>query len=414
MTAATSGTYRPRDAAETLDVVRWALAEETPVEVLGQGSKRALGRPVQAAVTLDLSGLSGVDLYEPEELVLTARAGTPLAEVEALVAARGQELAFEPMDHGPLLGLDPGRGTVGGLLATNLAGPRRIAKGAARDHVLGVKAVSGRGEAFKSGGRVVKNVTGYDLARGLAGSWGTLGVLTEVTFKVLPRAETSETLWLSGLDDARAAAAMSAAMGSSGEVSGAAHLPAEAAAALGGEIAATGRSATLLRLEGIPVSIAYRAEILARALAGFGPLHRLGADASVAAWRAIRDVRPFWPDRTGDAVVWRLSVTPSAAPAVVAAVSARLPDAAAFYDWQGGLVWLSVARAAAGPDAGAGPVRAAVAAHGGGHAMLVRADAATRAAVPVFQPQSPALAALSARLEAQFDPRGILNPGRMA
>ncbi|MEJ1157684.1 FAD-binding protein [Prosthecomicrobium sp. N25] len=407
-----SGTYKPRNAEETLDVLRWALAGETPIEVVGHGSKRAIGRPIQTEATLDMSGVAGVTLYEPEELVLSARAGTPVAEIEALVAARGQELAFEPIDYGPLLGAPAGRGTIGGLLATNLSGPRRIAKGAARDHVLGIEAVSGRAEAFKSGGRVVKNVTGYDLSRGLAGSWGTLAVLTAVTFKVLPRAETSETVLIAGLDETRAVAAMAAAMGSSGEVSGAAHLPADTVAAVGGALAAAGRPATVFRLEGIPVSIAYRAEILGRALQGFGRLERLPAAESVSLWQAIRDVRPLWPEAAPETAVWRVSVAPTAGAAVLARVRAGAPGAGGFLDWQGGLVWIAVP--AAVPEAGAGLVRGAVRAEGGGHATLIRAGAPVRASVPVFEPQPPALAALSRRLKEQFDPKGILDPGRMA
>jgi glycolate oxidase FAD binding subunit len=403
---------RPRTPEEVADCVRWAVAEETPLEVIGHGSRRAIGRPSQTAMTLDLGALSGVTLYEPEELVLTARAGTPIAEIEALVASRGQELAFEPMDYGPLLGQPAGKGTLGGVLATNLAGPRRIAKGAARDHVLGMAAVSGRGEAFKSGGRVVKNVTGYDLPRGLAGSWGTLAVMTEITIKVLPHAETSASLVVAGLDPARAAEAMSLAMGSSAEVSGAAHLPASAAGTIADGARAGGRAATLLRLEGIPVSIAYRADQLRRLLKPFGTLERLDGAASEAAWRSIRDVRPFWPDRMPGHVVWRSSVAPTAGPQLAADVAAAVPGTEALFDWQGGLVWLALP--AATVAAGAPVVRAAVAQVGGGHATLIRADAATRAAVPVFPPSSPAVAALTERLKAQFDPKGILNPGRMA
>ncbi|MCW1840877.1 FAD-binding protein [Prosthecomicrobium hirschii] len=416
-------TYAPRDADETRAFLAWAMAEEKPVEVIGQGSKRAIGRPVQAELTLDLSGLSGITLYEPEELVLSARAGTPVAEIEAAVAARGQELAFEPMDYGPVLGTAPGLGTIGGLLATNLAGPRRISKGAARDHVLGIKAVSGRGEAFKSGGRVVKNVTGYDLARGLSGSWGTLAVLTEVTFKVLPRAEACETILLPGLDDRRAIAALAAAMGSSTEVSGAAHLPADAAVAIGGAaggaVGRNGQSATIVRLEGVPVSIAHRAESLSRLLAPFGRVERLGGAESEPLWRAVRDVAAFTPERAPGTVLWRVSVAPGEGPSVVAAMAKAVPGSRAYYDWQGGLVWLCLPAAPTGtgaavPEACAGPVRRAVAAAGGGHATLIRADAATRAAVPVFEPQPAPLAALAERLKAQFDPKGILNPGRMA
>ena len=168
--------------------MQWALGEGKALELVGHGSKQAIGRPAQTDATLDLSALTGITLYEPEELVLSAKAGTPIAEIEALVGAEGQQLAFEPMDYAAILGAAAGRGTIGGVLAANLSGPRRIKAGAARDHFLGCTAVSGRGETFKSGGRVVKNVTGYDLCKLMAGSWGTLAAMTEVTIKTLPGA----------------------------------------------------------------------------------------------------------------------------------------------------------------------------------------------------------------------------------
>src|SRR5215471_7161840 len=214
-----AATLRPRDAKEVAAVVEWAAGEGKTLEVVGRGSKRGIGRAAQWDLTLDLSALTGVTLYEPEELVLSARAGTPIAEIEAQIGSKGQELAFEPVDCGPLFGVGADKGTLGGVLAANVAGPRRIKAGAARDHFLGVSAVSGRGETFKSGGRVVKNVTGYDLCKLLAGSWGTLAAVTDVTVKTLPRPETEASVVVAGLDDARAAQAMAAAMGSSCDVS---------------------------------------------------------------------------------------------------------------------------------------------------------------------------------------------------
>lgn len=398
--------FKPRDERDLCEAVAWAVSADQPLEIRGQGSKAALGRPTQAGHLVDLSDLSGVTLYEPEELVLTARAGTPLADIEKLLAENNQELPFEPMDFGLLLSEERGRGTLGGLYATNTSGPRRIKAGAARDHVLGVHAVSGRGEIFKSGGRVVKNVTGYDLSKGLAGSWGTLAVATEITLKVLPKAETQATIAIIGLDDGQAVAAMSAAMGSSAEVSAAAHLPADTSARFGTDMPGGGKAVTLLRLEGIAPSVDYRAEALKKFLASFGALERVEAPASAVIWRSIRDVTVF---AGASDPVWRLSVTPGQAPAVLAAIRARV-DARAYYDWAGGLIWAMVPD---GGEAHAEAVRYAVAAHGGGHATLVRASAAIRAATPVFQPQDAALALLTKRLKQQFDPSGILNPGRM-
>jgi len=396
--------FAPATAEDVREAVAWAAAEGAPLEVVGHGSKRGVGRPVAAAHTLDLSRLSGVALYEPEELVLSARAGTPLAEIEALLAGHRQELAFEPMDYGPLLGGEAGRGTLGGAVAANLSGPRRLKAGAARDHILGVSAVSGRGEPFKAGGRVVKNVTGYDLSKGLAGSWGTLAVMTEIVVKVLPAAETETTLALRGLLDDQAATAMAAALGSSGEVSAAAHLPEGVSGLLCG--GALGHApATLLRLEGFGPSVGYRAGLLRSLFPGVDAVE-IGPERSRAVWREIRDCMPF-ADGT-DKPVWRVSVAPSQGHLLALALRMQAP-ATVFYDWQGGLVWIRMEDG----EPQAELLRALVARCGTGHATLVRAASAVRAAVAVFEPQAAALAALSARLKAQFDPLGILNPGRM-
>lgn len=399
---------------DVLATVQWAVSEETPLEIVGHGSKRGIGRPPQTEHTLDLSRLTGVTLYEPEELVLSARAGTPVADLEKLLAENGQELAFEPIDYGPLHGrriVTEGvnaarRGTLGGLLAANLAGPRRIKAGAARDHVLGVHAVSGRGEMFKSGGRVVKNVTGYDLSKGLAGSWGTLAVATDITFKVLPAAETEVTLAVRDLDDDRMAAALALAMGSSCEVSAAAHLPEGVAdkvigAALGS------RPATLLRVEGFGPSVAYRVGKLKDLLRGVPEIDEIDVARSRPLWREVRDCAPF-ADGT-QTPVWRVSVAPSEGWKLALALRMEAP-ATAFFDWQGGLVWLRMESGEPEADMVRGLVRKA----GGGHATLVRAPMSWRTAVPCFEPQAPALAALSRRLKGEFDPKGILNTGRMA
>ena len=387
---------RPRDARDVEAAVQWALAESKTFEILGHGSK-PIGRAAQWDLGLDLSGLSGVTLYEPEELILSAKAGTPIAEIEALLAANNQELAFEPMDYGPIFGRAAGRGTIGGALAANLSGPRRIKAGAARDHFLGVTAVSGRGETFKSGGRVVKNVTGYDLCKLLAGSWGTLAVMTDVTVKVLPRAETEQTLLVLGLDDAAAARAMSLAMGSANDVSGAAHLSAPLAANVRAE---AGTALTALRLEGVGPSVAHRRHALEAALKSFGEITVLEEAASRMLWRSVRDVVPF---AHGDRALWRISTAPTRGHVVAAAIG----PGAFLYDWAGGLIWAALPAA---DDGGAARVRAAV---GDGHATLVRAPAATRAAVPVFEPQDPGLAALTRRVKESFDPKGVLGPGRM-
>jgi glycolate oxidase FAD binding subunit len=396
-------TLKPTDAKDVEAAVQWALGEQKALAIVGAGSKRAIGRPSQSDLTLDLSGLAGVTLYEPEELVLSARAGTPLAEIEALVAAHGQELAFEPMDYGPLLGGAAGAATIGGTVATNLSGPRRIKAGAARDHFLGVTAVTGRGDTIKSGGRVVKNVTGYDLCKIFAGSFGTLAAMTDVTVKVLPMAETEASLVVHGLDDAQATAAMAAAMGSSFDVSGAAHLPDHVVTRF--DALKEARAATVLRLEGVAPSVVHRSKELAALMKPYGERTLLDEKESRALWCSIRDVKAFAAADT-DRPVWRISSPPSSGHKIAARIT---PAARIFYDWGGGLLWVAMPFANE-PDARG--VRAAVAAFGG-HATLIRAPASVRAAVDVFQPQDKGVAALEKRVKESFDPKGVLNPGRM-
>jgi glycolate oxidase FAD binding subunit len=400
--------FKPSDAADVEAAIQWALAGRHAFEVVGRGTKRSIGRAAQWDATLDLSGLSGVTLYEPEELVLSAKAGTPLAEIEALVAASKQQLAFEPMDYGPVLGLPAGGGTIGGAIAANLSGPRRIKAGAARDHFLGVSAVSGRGETFKSGGRVVKNVTGYDLCKLMAGSWGTLAAMTDITIKTLPRAETEATVLVFALDDGTACKAMAAAMGSYGDVSAAAHLQ----PAVGARIAATANAVgavTAFRLEGVAPSVAQRKSVLEALLAPFSALGTLDEAASRSFWRAVRDVTPFAAlRRYGEPDLWRISTAPARGADIGRTLTERA-DAEILYDWAGGLVWAALPASA---DAHAPLVRATVA-EAGGHATLIRAPAAVRAAVEVFTPEPPPLAALTRRVREAFDPNGVLNPGRM-
>jgi glycolate oxidase FAD binding subunit len=403
-----SDVLEPRDAQDVAAAIQWALGQSKTLDIVGAGSKRELGRPTQTDATLDLSGLTGVTLYEPEELVLSARAATPLAEIEALLASRNQELAFEPMDYGPLLGNLPGRGTIGGTLAANLAGPRRSKAGAARDHFLGVAAISGRGEAFKSGGRVVKNVTGYDLCKLLAGSWGTLAAMTDVTVKTLPRAETEATLLVAGLDDARAIEAMATALQSAGDVSGAAHLTRPLAVRLPGDLG-LGQAVTAMRLEGVERSVTHRLASLQTLLRSWGPLLVLDAPQSRTAWHAVRDAAGFAASGpAGGRIVWRISTAPAQGARLGQQLAANA-DVELAYDWGGGLVWAALA---ASDDGGAAIVRAAVAACGG-HATLVRAPTALRVRVPVFEPQAGPLAALTARVKESFDPNRVLNPGRM-
>lgn len=366
---------KPQDEAELAEAIRGAAG---PLQVQGGGT-RAVGRPVTGD-RLDTTGLAGITLYEPGALTLVARAGTPLAEVEAALAAEGQRLAFEPPDWRGLLGTT-GESTIGGVVAANASGPRRLVAGACRDALIGVRFVDGTGAVVKNGGRVMKNVTGYDLVKLMAGSWGTLGVLSELSFKVLPVPETAASVLLPGIGVADGVAAMAAAMGSPFEVSG----------------AAWGPDGVALRLEGFAASVAYRVGRLCALLQGFGPVAvEEGAGATARRWAAVRDVADL-AGRAGD--LWRVAVKPSDAPGVVARIAGEVR-----LDWAGGLIWALVPE---GTD-----LRAALAPLAG-HATLMRAAPATRGRIAPFPPEPAPLAAIAAGLRARFDPRGILNPGLM-
>jgi glycolate oxidase FAD binding subunit len=402
--------FAPANLDELRDAVAAALAAEEPVELVGGGSKRGLGRPLQTAHTLDLSRLSGIRDYAPSELVLTAGAATPLAEIERALAEAGQMLAFEPPDWRGFLGVpdEDGAGpTLGGILACNLSGPRRIKAGAARDHFLGFRAVSGRGEIFKAGGKVVKNVTGYDLSKLMAGSYGTLAALEEVTVKVLPRPEATATVLFAGVEPAAATQLMAAALGSPHEVSGAAYLPSGTAMPLALPLRP---GLVALRVEGPAPSVAFRRDSLIREHGAAGTAQILADSESIALWRAIGEVAPL--AGLGERAVWRVSVAPSRGAEVAQAI-ARPLDAVWLLDWGGGLVWIAVAERG---DAGAQVIRQAIRGSDGrgtGHATLVRGSPGLRRAVAVFEPQPAPLAALSRRVKEAFDPAHILNPGRM-
>jgi glycolate oxidase FAD binding subunit len=404
-------TLKVRDAKDVEQAVRAALAGEQPLEIIGHGGKRLIGQPMATNALLDLSALNAVTSYEPNELIITVQAGAPLADVQSLIDSKNQQFAFEPVNTRQLLGT-PDIGTVGGMIGAGLAGPRRIKAGGARDHLLGAHAVSGFGDSFKAGGRVVKNVTGYDLCKLLAGSWGTLAVMTEVTLKVMPRPESERTLILHGLDDRAANRAMTAALGSPFDVSAAAHLPNSALRApLHGlaELGSLRQAVTLLRLEGIAASAVHRAAALATVLAPFGAVEILEDAASAAVWSSVRDVQPFaaygslgaWP-------VWRI-VCPPASGGALGEQLARDSGGDVIYDWGGGLIWAALPPK---PDAQAALVRQRVDAVGG-HATLIRASEQVRHDVDVFHPQPSGLAGLSERVRHSFDPKNILNRGRL-
>lgn len=386
---------KPTTAADVADVVGWAAARREGLCLQGRGTKQAIGAPVMAAFGVDLSALSGIRDYQPEELVLTAAAGTPLEDIETAVQAAGQHLPFEPYDLSGVLDFDADSssvscrgGTLGGLVSANLSGARRPFSGACRDHVLGVSGVGGNGLPFRAGGQVVKNVTGFDLSKLLTGAWGTLGILTEISLKVLPAPESGQTLLYDGLNEADAIRLMGRALRSPADVSGAAHRA-------GGDVA--------LRLEGPEASVRWRAEKLRDMLDR--PCRRLDGTDSRDWWQrwARLEGLPAGPD----ALVWKLSVVPTEAAGVVETLRHAAPDLTALYDWGGGLVWL-----AAPATLGGAEVRAAIPA-GRGHATLIRAPLEIRQAGGVFPPEEAAVAALSRRLKDSFDPAGLFNPGKM-
>jgi len=378
-------TLRPTTTDELCDAIASAASDGTKLGIRGGGSKEAIGAPTPTARTLDMSGFSGVLDYDPPELVLTVSAGTLLSEIEALVAAEEQMLAFDPYDHGPMLGGAAGAATIGGVISAGVAGPRRLTSGGARDHLLGFKAVSGHGDVFKAGAKVVKNVTGFDLSKLIAGSWGRLVAITELTLKVVPRPKMRKTMLLRDLGPEAAVGIMARALGSPADVSAAAHLPSW-----------RGAPTTVFRLDGFPPSVAARIDTLAALIGDKYAFESLDDDASNALWDDIRDVALLPNNRP----LWRVVIAPSKAPAFVAA----LTDVEWLLDWAGGLVW---AASAEDPTA----LRAAATA-AGGHATLIRADAAMRAAVSAFHPQAISVEALEARIRRAFDPAGVFETGR--
>lgn len=373
-------------APETEEQVAEAVANATgPLALRGGGTRTAS----VAGEVLSLAAVSGVTLYEPGALTIVAKAGTPVAEVEATLADAGQRLPFEPMDHRALMGRE-GVPTIGGVVAMGVAGPRRVQAGACRDSLIGVRFVDGTGTVIKNGGRVMKNVTGYDLVKLMAGSHGTLGALTEVAFKVLPAPEAVATLVFDGLGWTESAAVFAKALGTPFEVNGAARLP---AGSLGPQ------STVLLRVEGFADQVAYRVKALSQALSDLVVPDRVVRDSekNAALWAAVRDVTPL-ADRAGD--IWRISVKPTD----VTKIAAVVGQEETVLDWGGGLVWACVPE---GTDVRAGLEGTP------GHATMVRASAETRRRLGTFQPEPAPLAALSAGLRAKFDPRGILNAGLM-
>lgn len=379
--------HTPSDADDLAALIADAASRSARCEIRGGGSKAAMGAPREAEI-IDMRRFAGVVDYDPPELVLTVRAGTPLTQVKQLVESEGQMLAFEPFDHGPVLRGEAGQATIGGVVAAGVAGPQRLTMGGARDHLLGFTAVSGRGERFVAGAKVVKNVTGYDLSKLMAGSWGRLAAITELTLKVLPRPRATSSMVIEGLDPAQARRAMACAMGSHAEISAAAHLPAN------GERPAM----TMFRVQGFAPSVTARCAILPELLRDHGAARMLPEEEASALWQAVRTAAPLADAET----LWRISLPPSAAPAIIGRFAPE--EARWLLDWAGGLIWLA-------HDGDAGAIREAAEA-AGGHAMLVRAPEAIRATIAMQHPRQPGVAALEERVRRSFDPAGVFETGR--
>lgn len=401
--------FRPANTDEVCGVIKNALEAEQTLELLGQGSRRSLGRPVQADARMDLSALAGIQMYEPEELVMVVSPGTPVSEVEQVLNEHNQQLAFEPPDYGPLWGLPAGQGTVGGMVMSGRNGARRLSAGGVRDYVLGVKGVNGYGQAFSSGGRVVKNVTGFDLPKVLTGSFGTLCAATELTLKLLPKPPEAATLVIFGQDDKKAIESMTRVLSETTvPIASAAYLP-ESVASLSkvGKISQS-LAATIIRIEGFGPSVEAGIEGLKSALGNGSEFLVLEKQDTEALWQEVTNATFF---TQSSLPLWRLSVPPSEAAKIMSKLGA-VSSGQYFFDWAGGAIWIEVPDA---DDAHASKIRGVLdkVVVGDGHATLIRAAEGVRATTAPFQPLSPVLAAVEDRLRKHFDPRGIFNPGRM-
>lgn len=398
---------RPRDEEQLAKVIKEANEERVPLEVAGAGTKRGLGRPVNSENIVCTGAMFGISSYEPQELVITVKTGTPVRFVEETLARQGQIMPFEPLDMGPVLGLSQGEGTIGGLFATNLCGSRRVYAGSARDNILGVTAVNGQGDIIRSGSSVIKNSSGYNISKGLTGSWGTLAVMTEVTMKVLPKPEETATLIFTGLLDELAIELMSKTMKTPYEVSGAVHLQQQFTSCLRDEeLNRLDTPVTAIRIENFSGIVEYRLKKLKEILDSFGPIQVLNSDRSEQFWSDIKTLRMF---QFTDAPFWRITTSPGKGVEIINAVKTHHPNSVAMYDWSGGLIWLLTPFTA---DAGASEIHRAVI-NRGGNATLMRGELSLRASAEVFQPVEENIATLTRKLKAAFDPNGILNPGRM-
>lgn len=373
---------------EIVAFVRAARADHAPFEIVAAGTRRSAGNPMGDLPLLDVSGVSGIMDYQPEELIITARPGTKLAELKAVLAQKNQCLGFDPVDWTLL---DGGHGTLGGAVSCDASGSGRLRHGAARDSLLGFRAVNGFGEAFRGGAKVVKNVTGFDLPKLVCGAFGTLMVVSELTFRVYPRPLARATLILKDLAPEAGFTALRTIWKSALEPSGLAYIPGNANFPALGDV---GQGAALIRFEAAEKPLSEKLAA-ARLAAGAGGEFEQGE----VIFTSIGEGALF---QNTDLEVWHLTLPPTEAARIATALNAPLW----LGDWAGGLLWI-------GAPAQDAPRIRALTAEAGGHAMLLKAPAERRAALGVYAPQPPALAALSSAVRAAFDPLGLFNPGRL-
>lgn len=399
--------FQPRDEQDLSSFIERAHNNRVPVEIRGSGSKAAIGRPVQVKHALSSLNISGILFYEPRERVMSAKAGTPLKFIEETLAYNGQMLPFEPVNFAMINQKPEEQGTIGGVFASHVDGSRRILAGSAQDHFLGMNAVNGMGKRFKAGGRVMKNVAGYDICRSVAGSWGTLVIMTDVTFRVMPKPETTKTLIFYDLLDVLAIELMGKAMKTPYEISGAAHLPSSLVSNLtDSDLNTRGKAITALRLENFSYAVSNRLDKLQEILGSFAAMDILDKDKSLTFWSDVRNLNFF---KSSDAPFWRITTAPSKAVEIVASIRAHHPECVAAYDWAGGLIWLLTPYRA---DAGASEVHRTVL-NRSGNATLMRGSSELRNSTYVFQPLERNMKALVKKVKHAFDPAGILNPGKM-
>jgi glycolate oxidase FAD binding subunit len=382
----------PNHVGDIAEILHEANRSRQRCEILGGGTKRSLGSPVEADFQLDLSAFVGLEMYEAEELVLRVRAGTPVSHLRQVLGEKNQQLVFEPPQYAALFGSPTSEDTIGGIVACNLSGPRRILSGSVRDAVLGIEGVNGRGEIFKGGGRTVKNVTGYDIPRLLTGSYGVLAVITSITLKIHPAPAYETTLLLTGLSDGPAIKALAGALKMPLDVSAAVHL--------------SGRgsdSITAMRLEGFSGSVAARERELRRYLEELGAITSIAGEESATFWRRQRDLSDFASDP--EACVWRVLVPITKAAQIVAGIEGEV-----LYDWGASRIFIKTSVERARRQAN---VLRSLAGEAGGSACLLKAPAALRLEVGTFQPRPATYQDLAERVRTSFDPNSVLNPGKL-